>query len=582
MRSFPLSLFLLGAGLCGCAEILGYGDDTSAAAGNAGTAGAGAATSAGGTAGTATTSSGAAGTSSGGAAGSAGSVACTDGDSQSCYEGPPGTDGIGLCKAGLRSCKAGKLGPCEGQVKPTVERCGTQKDDESCDDLATCTGLYRWGHDYGGPKNQIVDGVATDSLGNVYVAGNTNEAFKTDPSDPSQMPLAYVGGTDMFLFKLDRQGKLLWAKSFGSAGNDLIRGIRVDKADNVVIVGSIGGAVDFGKGALDFVGANDIFAAKLDPMGNEIWHKSFGDAMAQYFAGVAVDDAGDVLATGTYQGSFAIGDTTLTSLSDMSNNVLVVKLSGADGKPIWAKGFDVAVAQNGVAIAATPSGDALVLANVQGDFNLCGPDVGVANPNDVWLGKLSADKGECVWGHHYAAPLAQMGAAVASLADGSPVFAMYYLGNVDLGGGGMLPGNNVNFSTAVVGLDPGGQYKWANIASANAGPQVTQSLAVDGDDKVIATGQYKASINFGKPEQQLTAKGAYDFFLVKLDPAALGGYLWGRTFANGDAGAPMVAVDPLGNIVLGATLFGATDLGGGTLTSSVATDRDMLIGSFSP
>jgi hypothetical protein len=60
--------------------------------------------------------------------------ACIPGDTASCYEGPAGTVGVGLCVAGLTTCAADGLswGPCDGQVLPADETCGTPGDDD-CD-----------------------------------------------------------------------------------------------------------------------------------------------------------------------------------------------------------------------------------------------------------------------------------------------------------------------------------------------------------------------------------------------------------------------------------------------------------------
>jgi hypothetical protein len=51
-----------------------------------------------------------------------------------CYDGPPGTQGVGTCVSGRRTCDAGAFGPCEGQVLPAdVEACDALDDD--CDGL---------------------------------------------------------------------------------------------------------------------------------------------------------------------------------------------------------------------------------------------------------------------------------------------------------------------------------------------------------------------------------------------------------------------------------------------------------------
>jgi Putative metal-binding motif len=67
--------------------------------------------------------------------------ACTPGTFQSCYTGPPGTQGNAPCQAGQQACDGGQWGPCSGQVLPVTEACNTV--DDNCngtpDDLGSTT-----------------------------------------------------------------------------------------------------------------------------------------------------------------------------------------------------------------------------------------------------------------------------------------------------------------------------------------------------------------------------------------------------------------------------------------------------------
>ncbi len=55
--------------------------------------------------------------------------ACAPGSSRTCYDGPAGTEGVGLCRAGTQSCVSGTggigsaWGSCTGQTLPTSNRC---------------------------------------------------------------------------------------------------------------------------------------------------------------------------------------------------------------------------------------------------------------------------------------------------------------------------------------------------------------------------------------------------------------------------------------------------------------------------
>ncbi len=50
---------------------------------------------------------------------------------EACYDGPSGTDGVGLCHAGQRACTNGSWGSCQNQVVPATEVCNGLDDD--CD-----------------------------------------------------------------------------------------------------------------------------------------------------------------------------------------------------------------------------------------------------------------------------------------------------------------------------------------------------------------------------------------------------------------------------------------------------------------
>ncbi len=56
---------------------------------------------------------------------------CTEGSQRTCYSGPTGTQGIGLCKAGTQICRQGQWSQCSGAVLPEKEICN--KKDDDCD-----------------------------------------------------------------------------------------------------------------------------------------------------------------------------------------------------------------------------------------------------------------------------------------------------------------------------------------------------------------------------------------------------------------------------------------------------------------
>ncbi len=55
---------------------------------------------------------------------------CLAGETRSCYDGPVGTKGKGICKAGTQTCTSDDVwGACKGEVLPTQETCNGKDDD---------------------------------------------------------------------------------------------------------------------------------------------------------------------------------------------------------------------------------------------------------------------------------------------------------------------------------------------------------------------------------------------------------------------------------------------------------------------
>lgn len=63
-----------------------------------------------------------------------GPACCVGSSTEVCYDGAPGSSGVGACHAGLRTCASGVFGACAGQALPGVEVCANGVDDD-CDAL---------------------------------------------------------------------------------------------------------------------------------------------------------------------------------------------------------------------------------------------------------------------------------------------------------------------------------------------------------------------------------------------------------------------------------------------------------------
>ena len=104
---------------------------------------------------------------------------CNPGTSEACYSGPAGTQGVGVCTAGIKTCSpTAEWGPCMGSVVPSAEICGTGVDAD-CDGLvaADCPGNECTQYFDCGPGTECLMPTCIDGYcGSVSYCGTCQEA----------------------------------------------------------------------------------------------------------------------------------------------------------------------------------------------------------------------------------------------------------------------------------------------------------------------------------------------------------------------------------------------------------------------
>jgi hypothetical protein len=193
-----------------------------------------------------------------------------------------------------------------------------------------------------------------DNNGNIFVAGaytgNTNFDNNT---------LAGIGGKDVFLVKYNSCGIQQWALRGGSIGNEDYAGvgtksIATDAAGNIFIVGRYNQTFTFyGNNNTSFVAPytstgnsnhQDGYLVKINPNGEVIWGATLRGGSNDGFNGVAVDNLGNPIVTGSFNGccpsTFAatiFGPNSTLGVSSFGSNYnsgLVAKFD-SNGNILW-------------------------------------------------------------------------------------------------------------------------------------------------------------------------------------------------------------------------------------------------------
>lgn len=255
--------------------------------------------------------------------------------------------------------------------------------------------------------------------------------------------LRSAGGNDVFVASFDAAGALLWSKRFGDGFDQRSRAVAVDAQGNAILVGEFAGEIDFGGGALKSAGDYDVFVAKLDPDGEHVWSKRFGDAAPQRGGAVAVDGAGNVVVGGELAGTVDFGGGPRNAGAEPA--VFMAKLD-QNGEHVWSRRIGEQGASLGQ-IVVDGAGNVLVAGSFRGEARLAGGLLKSVGEEDVFVAKVNP-AGDFLWAHRFGGTGADRGTGVAIDLDGDTLVTGSFAGSVDFGGKSLDSGTGADVFVA--------------------------------------------------------------------------------------------------------------------------------------
>jgi len=166
-------------------------------------------------------------------------------------------------------------------------------------------GRVIWSKMFGGPDYEDSPFITIDKLDNIYLTGSfTSKEFIIDSiklTNKSVKNQAFLHD-DVFLIKLNGNGKAIWGNSYGGDQHEYVNSIIVDKSNNVYINGLFESPKIKFDDSIYTISRNnffDNFALKLNSNGNIIWTKVFVANNQNILNGsIQVDDYLNVYITG--------------------------------------------------------------------------------------------------------------------------------------------------------------------------------------------------------------------------------------------------------------------------------------------
>jgi enterochelin esterase-like enzyme len=227
-------------------------------------------------------------------------------------------------------------------------------------------------------------GVAIDAAGNVYEALAAAGPVAGQP---------YAGDKDLVLVKYAPDGTRLWTRELGTPALERAYGVALDPLGYPVVTGYTRGDFD---GSHAGNATDDAFVAKFSPSGTLEWLRQLGvPALADRGYAIATDAAGTIYVTGYTRGDLA-------GVNQGDKDVYVAKLDSA-GNQLWLRQFGSAGEEKGWGVVvrgaavyvAGMTGGALATPAGGNDGFLARFDAG---GNRVWLRQFGTAAGEEVWG----------------------------------------------------------------------------------------------------------------------------------------------------------------------------------------
>jgi len=236
-------------------------------------------------------------------------------------------------------------------------------------------GKLIWEKSIGGDRDEYAGGIAGTDDGGAMVVGDTESFGKRY--------------RDIYIAKLDKNGKTVFARTVGGDKTDEAHGITRLTDGNFALVGMR----EVSKAYEEF------FVMKIDPNGKRLWAKTFGDYD---------DDSLEAVTASPDGGMVAVGKT--RSYGSEQTDLTVMKLS-SEGKVLWHKIYGFKYYEYGNAITVTPDGGYMLA----GGTSTLGK-----GSHSVYMLALGAN-GDLTWSHVYGDENRDIGNGIARMSDGSMV-----------------------------------------------------------------------------------------------------------------------------------------------------------------
>jgi hypothetical protein len=308
----------------------------------------------------------------------------------------------------------------------------------------TPMGEHRWSHGFIAEGGVTGFGLSADGSGSVVFAAEYS-GMLTQPTG-----LTNAGGSDVLFARINGDGVLTGARSYGGGARDSGSWAAFDNLGSVYLTGSFSDGLLLGDTMLQSAGSEDVFIARATTSGDVIWALSVGGMEADGSTQAVADGAGNLIVTGNFEDRIQFpGGPELVSRGD--SDVFVTKLA-PDGTHLWSLAFGGPGTEQSRQIATGPDGRIAVCGELSSGARIGDEMLPNAGFIDAYVAVFEPD-GALQWARAMGSVAEDRCLSVAIMSSGAIVAGIGYTGTIDLGGG-PVSNDSGNWNSAVVVYEP--------------------------------------------------------------------------------------------------------------------------------
>lgn len=215
------------------------------------------------------------------------------------------------------------------------------------------SGNPQWAINAVSSSNNTINSLTVLPDGNVVTAGYYSFNVSIDSFSLNSSSASY----DVFLCKLNDEGKPQWLVKAGGSYDDMTTAICSDLEGNISICGYFSGSSVFGSYQLYNAGYNDPFIAHYSGNGECLWARSGAGLSLDLANGIACDAQGNIYATGMYGSNISFSEHTISGYND--RQIFVVSYN-ANGDFRWLQDAGENGTDCGMAISTDVAGNVYI------------------------------------------------------------------------------------------------------------------------------------------------------------------------------------------------------------------------------